>query len=101
MPKASFERRGTHTTLIGLAKTVARCVSRNIKGAKISPGVISRGIGARTQKITICATETNTVGIKIVSNDTRQDIRIYDCNPNDVRAVLQKNLNPSVIIQIC
>ena len=77
-------RAGTHTTLTDAARPVAEALERH---GRVSRGVITAGLGARTFSIKVVPI-TGALRVTVVSKGSRQDLRVYGLSVERVRAIL-------------
>ena len=77
-------RAGTHTTLTDAARPVAEALERH---GRVSRGVITAGLGARTFSIKVVPI-TGGLRVTVVSKGSRQDLRVYGLSVERVRAIL-------------
>ncbi len=77
-------RAGTHTTLTDAARPVAEALERH---GRVSRGVITAGLGARTFSIKVVPI-TGGLRVTVVSKGSRQDLRVYGLTAERVRAIL-------------
>lgn len=77
-------RAGTHTTLTDAARPVAEALERH---GRVSRGVITAGLGARTFSIKVVPI-TGGLRVTVVSKGSRQDLRVYGITTERVRAIL-------------
>ena len=77
-------RAGTHTTLTDAARPVAEALERH---GRVSRGVITAGLGARTFSIKVVPI-TGALRVTVVSKGSRQDLRVYGLTAERVRAIL-------------
>ena len=77
-------RAGTHTTLTDAARPVAEALERH---GRVSRGVITAGLGARTFSIKVVPI-TGGLRVTVVSKGSRQDLRVYGLTVDRVRALL-------------
>jgi len=77
-------RAGTHTTLTDAARPVAEALERH---GRVSRGVITAGLGARTFSIKVVPI-TGGLRVTVVSKGSRQDLRVYGLTVERVRAIL-------------
>jgi hypothetical protein len=77
-------RAGTHTTLTDAARPVAAALERH---GRVSRGVITAGLGARTFSIKVVPI-TGGLRVTVVSKGSRQDLRVYGLTVERVRAIL-------------
>jgi len=77
-------RAGTHTTLTDAARPVAEALERQ---GRVSRGVITAGLGARTFSIKVVPI-TGGLRVTVVSKGSRQDLRVYGLTLERVRAIL-------------
>ena len=77
-------RAGTHTTLTDAARPVAEALERH---GRVSRGVITAGLGARTFSIKVVPI-TGGLRVTVVSKGSRQDLRAYGLTAERVRAIL-------------
>ena len=77
-------RAGTHTTLTDAARPVAEALERH---GRVSRGVITAGLGARTFSIKVVPI-TGGLRVTVVSKGSRQDLRVYGLTIERVRAIL-------------
>ena len=77
-------RAGTHTTLTDAARPVAAALERH---GRVSRGVITAGLGARTFSIKVVPI-TGALRVTVVSKGSRQDLRVYGLSVERVRAIL-------------
>ena len=77
-------RAGTHTTLTDAARPVAEALERH---GRVSRGVITAGLGARTFSIKVVPI-TGALRVTVVSKGSRQDLRVYGPSVERVRTIL-------------
>ena len=77
-------RAGTHTTLTDAARPVAEALERH---GRVSRGVITAGLGARTFSIKVVPI-TGALRVTVVSKGSRQDLRVYGLSVERVRTIL-------------
>jgi hypothetical protein len=77
-------RAGTHTTLTDAARPVAEALERH---GRVSRGVITAGLGARTFSIKVVPI-TGGLRVTVVSKGSRQDLRVYGLTVERVRTIL-------------
>ena len=77
-------RAGTHTTLTDAARPVAEALERH---GRVSRGVITAGLGARTFSIKVVPI-TGGLRVTVVSKGSRQDLRVYGLSVERVRTIL-------------
>ena len=77
-------RAGTHTTLTDAARPVAEALERH---GRVSRGVITAGLGARTFSIKVVPI-TGALRVTVVSKGSRQDLRVYGLSVERVGAIL-------------
>jgi hypothetical protein len=77
-------RAGTHTTLTDAARPVAEALERH---GRVSRGVITAGLGARTFSIKLVPI-TGGLRVTVVSKGSRQDLRVYGLTTERVRTIL-------------
>ena len=77
-------RAGTHTTLTDAARPVAEALERH---GRVSRGVITAGLGARTFSIKVVPI-TGGLRVTVGSKGSRQDLRVYGLTAERVRAIL-------------
>jgi len=77
-------RAGTHTTLTDAARPVAEALERH---GRVSRGVITAGLGARTFSIKVVPI-TGALRVTVVSKGSRQDLRVYGLTIERVRTIL-------------
>ena len=77
-------RAGTHTTLTDAARPVAEALERQ---GRVSRGVITAGLGARTFSIKVVPI-TGGLRVTVVSKGSRQDLRVYGLAAERVRTIL-------------
>jgi len=77
-------RAGTHTTLTDAARPVALALERQ---GRVSRGVITAGLGARTRSIKVVPI-TGGLRVTVVSKGSRQDLRVYGLTVERVGAIL-------------
>jgi hypothetical protein len=77
-------RAGTHTTLTDAARPVAAVLERH---GRVSRGVITAGLGARTFSIKVVPI-TGGLRVTVVSKGSRQDLRVYGLTVERVRMLL-------------
>ena len=77
-------RAGTHTTLTDAARPVAEALERH---GRVSRGVITAGLGARTFSIKVLPI-TGGLRVTVVSKGSRQDLRVYGLTTERVRTIL-------------
>ena len=77
-------RAGTHTTLTDAARPVAEALERH---GRVSRGVITAGLGARTFSIKVVPI-TGALRVTVVSKGSRQDLHVYGLSVERVRTIL-------------
>jgi hypothetical protein len=77
-------RAGTPTTLTDAARPVAEALERH---GRVSRGVITAGLGARTFSIKVVPI-TGALRVTVVSKGSRQDLRVYGLSVERVRTIL-------------
>jgi len=94
-----IQSRGDHTTLIDLAKDVVKKVLKKFPEASVSPGIITQGIGAKSQKISITPTQCCVI-ILCVMKYSKQEIKIFTVDPHYLFRFLKIEYRRSALVQI-
>ena len=80
--------RGTHTTLIPLAKEIVESLYRKNKNLEVSPSYIEAGIKAKTRNVTINLENNKVIRLQVISPNSKQVLRLYNSNLKEVKKCL-------------
>lgn len=92
-------KRGDHTTYIELAIEVIGYISKNFADVSFSAGIITQGISAKHNKITL----TPLVGfvvMTVVMKHAKQEVRLFSIDPNKLFRLLKKEYKGIAFVQI-
>jgi hypothetical protein len=87
-------RAGTHTTIIEAARPVVKLLE---KKGRVSRGVITAGVGARTQSIKVTPL-AGALRVMVVSKGSRQELHVYGITMSDVKLILTSTEFPGYLI---
>lgn len=87
-------RAGTHTTIIEAARPVVKLLE---KKGRVSRGVITAGVGARTQSIKVVPL-AGALRVTVVSKGTRQDLHVYGITLPEAKLILTSTEFPNYLI---
>ena len=87
-------RAGTHTTIIEAARLVVKLLE---KKGRVSRGVITAGVGARTQSIKVTPL-AGALRVMVVSKGTRQELHVYGITMNEAKLIITAVEFPSYLI---
>jgi len=79
-------RAGTHTTIIEAARPVVKLLE---KKGRVSRGVITAGVGARTQSIKVTPL-AGALRVVVVSKGTRQELHVYGITMDEAKLIITK-----------
>jgi hypothetical protein len=87
-------RAGTHTTIIEAARPVVKLLE---KKGRVSRGVITAGVGARTQSIKVTPL-AGALRVVVVSKGTRQELHVYGITMDEAKLIITKAEFPAYLI---
>jgi hypothetical protein len=87
-------RAGTHTTIIEAARPVVKLLE---KKGRVSRGVITAGVGARTQSIKVTPL-AGALRVVVVSKGTRQELHVYGITMDEAKLIITKAGFPVYLI---
>ena len=98
MKEQTRNDRGTHTTYIELAAAAVKVILKNFKDVSFSAGVITSGIGAKRQKISLLP-KTGFVVMTVIMGYSKQEVRVFSIDPNELFRLLRAEYRGSVLVQ--
>jgi len=87
-------RAGTHTTIIEAARPVVKLLE---KKGRVSRGVITAGVGARTQSIKVTPLP-GALHVMVVSKGSRQELHVYGITLSEAKLILTSIEFPGYLI---
>ncbi len=87
-------RAGTHTTIIEAARPVVKLLE---KKGRVSRGVITAGVGARTQSIKVTPL-AGALRVVVVSKGTRQELHVYGITMDEAKLIITTAEFPAYLI---
>jgi len=87
-------RAGTHTTIIEAARLVVKLLE---KKGRVSRGVSTAGVGARTQSIKVTPL-AGALRVVVVSKGTRQELHVYGITMDEAKLIITKAGFPAYLI---
>jgi len=94
-----IQSRGDHTTLIDLANDVVKKILKKFPEASVSPGIITQGIGAKSQKISITPTQSCVIMLCIMKY-SKQEMKIFTVDPHHLFRFLKIEYEGATLVQI-
>ncbi len=94
-----IQSRGDHTTLIDLANDIVKKVLKKFPDASVSPGVITQGIGAKSQKISITPAQGCVIMLCIMKY-SKQEIKIFTVDPHHLFRFLKIEYKGAALVHI-
>jgi hypothetical protein len=87
-------RAGTHTTIIEAARPVVKLLE---KKGRVSRGVITAGVGARTQSIKVTPL-AGALRVVVVSKGSRQELHVYGITMDEAKLIITPAEFPAYLI---
>ncbi len=87
-------RAGTHTTIIEAARPLVKLLE---KKGRVSRGVITAGVGARTQSIKVTPL-AGALRVVVVSKGTRQELHVYGITMDEAKLIITTAEFPAYLI---